>query len=194
VSPTKDQANWHWHTEPSRGGPIVIFDMDGVLCNADARQHYITPPQNDWKGFFEACGEDDTIDETMRLLEVLDRGVRVVLLTGRPLQVQRTTIEWLEHKDLRWDLLIMRDRGDYAISIDFKQQTVRRLKAEGFDIRLAFEDDQRNRTMFQEEGVPCMYIHSGYYEARDALDAQKAKEKAEANAQSTHNARATTAS
>ena len=26
------------------------------------------------------------------------------------------------------------------------------------------EDDRRNVAMFREEGVPCVYIHSGYYD------------------------------
>ena len=30
--------------------------------------------------------------------------------------------------------------------------------------RLAFEDDPRNVHMFHTQGVPCIYIHSGYYE------------------------------
>ena len=38
------------------------------------------------------------------------------------------------------------------------------LRAFGFDLRLAFEDDRRNLEMFHEEGLPCVYIHSGYYE------------------------------
>ena len=33
----------------------------------------------------------------------------------------------------------------------------------GFDVRLAFEDDIRNKEMFEAEGVPCVYLHSGYY-------------------------------
>ena len=34
----------------------------------------------------------------------------------------------------------------------------------GWDVRLAFEDDPRNLAMFRSEGVPCVYIHSGYYD------------------------------
>ena len=31
-------------------------------------------------------------------------------------------------------------------------------------MRLAFEDDRRNYLMFHQEGIPCVYIHSGYYD------------------------------
>jgi hypothetical protein len=99
-----------------------------------------------------------------RLLDVLDSGLRIVLLTARPIRVQPQTLAWLLRYQLRWDLLIMRDYGDYESSRDFKQRTVAELRSFGFDLRLAFEDDRRNYDMFHAEGVPCVYIHSGYYE------------------------------
>lgn len=46
----------------------------------------------------------------------------------------------------------------------FKQQTVGELREFGFDLKLAFEDDRKNADMFHGEGIPCVYIHSGYYE------------------------------
>jgi len=30
-------------------------------------------------------------------------------------------------------------------------------------VRLAFEDDPANHAMYVDEGVDCLYIHSGYY-------------------------------
>ena len=88
----------------------------------------------------------------------------VVLLTARPIRVQPQTLGWLTRYQLRWDLLIMRDFGDYDASREFKRRTVYELRDYGFDLRLAFEDDRRNYDMFHREGVPCVYIHSGYYE------------------------------
>ncbi len=46
----------------------------------------------------------------------------------------------------------------------FKQTVVGELRAHGFDLRLAFEDDPSNHAMYVAAGVPCVYIHSGYYE------------------------------
>ena len=74
------------------------------------------------------------------------------------------TLAWLERYGLRWDLLVMRDRGDYAFVTDFKQGVVEDLRRHGFDLRLALEDDPSNHAMYVAEGVPCVYIHSGYYE------------------------------
>jgi hypothetical protein len=155
--------NWCWHGKAGRRGSAVIFDIDGVLSDAAGRQHFLERGKRDWDAFFEACGDDPVIEEVARLVEVLDPTLIVVLLTGRPLRVRLQTLAWLDHYGLRWDLLVMRDRGTYARAADFKRESVRLLRRRGIDPRLALEDDPSNHAMFVEEGVPCVYIHSGYY-------------------------------
>ena len=59
--------------------------------------------------------------------------------------------------------------GTWAVAVSythlwFKRDTVEELREYGFDLRLAFEDDPNNFAMFHAEGIPCVYIHSGYYE------------------------------
>ena len=146
-------------------GAAVLVDIDGVLSDATGRQHFLEEhSRRNWRAFFDACGDDPLIGEVARLLELLDRDLTVVLLTGRPARVRPQTLAWLERYGVRWDMLIMRNAGDYAAAREFKRQTVGELRAFGFDLRLAFEDDRRNLEMFHEEGLPCVYIHSGYYE------------------------------
>jgi len=161
--PRPTWSNWRWREAPVDGAAIV-FDMDGVLSDAAGRQHYLDRPYRDWEAFFEACGDDELIDEVARLLDVLDHDLRIVLLTARPIRVQAQTLGWLHRYDLRWDLLVMRDYGDYDASREFKRRSVAQLRDHGFDLRLAFEDDRRNVDMFHAAGVPCVYIHSGYYD------------------------------
>ena len=156
--------HWRWREAAVEPGPAVVFDMDGVLSDASGRQHLLERPRRDWEAFFEAAGEDALIDEVARLLDLLDPNLHIVLLTARPISIQRHTLRWLERHGLRWDLLVMREWGDYGASRDFKQDAVRDLRRFGFELRLAFEDDRRNVDMFHREGVPCIYIHSGYYE------------------------------
>jgi phosphoglycolate phosphatase-like HAD superfamily hydrolase len=142
----------------------VVFDLDGVLSDAASRQHFIEGGRRDWDAFFEACGDDPLIDEVARLLELLDPSLRIVLLTGRPVRVQPQTLAWLERYRLRWDLLVMRDFGDYSAARQFKRRSVAELRRYGLELKLAFEDDRRNLEMFRAEGVACVYIHSGYYD------------------------------
>jgi hypothetical protein len=135
-----------------------------VLSDAAGRQHYLERGRRDWDAFFDACGEDPLITEVGRLLELLDPSLAIVLLTGRPISVQPITCAWLERYHLRWDLLIMRDYGDYQAATQFKRRTVQELRDNDISPLLAFEDDRRNVAMFHREGIPCVYIHSGYFE------------------------------
>lgn len=157
-------GNWFWRDGEVDGGPSIVFDMDGVLSDAAGRQHYLDSVFPDWEGFFQACGDDALIEEVVTLLTSLDKDLKVVLLTARPMRVQPQTLAWLERYGLRWDLLIMRDFGDYMASRIFKERSVNELRAFGFELILGFEDDQRNVEMFRSKGVPCVYIHSGYYD------------------------------
>jgi phosphoglycolate phosphatase-like HAD superfamily hydrolase len=157
-------ANWRWRVAPPGPGRAVVFDIDGVLSDAAGRQHFLEWGRRDWDAFFDACGDDPLVAEVARLLELLDSDLCIVLLTGRPLRVQPQTLAWLAHYGLRWDLLVMRDRGDYAQASRFKRGAVSQLRSHGLDLLLAFEDDPRNRDMFHAEGIPCIYIHSGYYD------------------------------
>jgi len=160
------QDRWRWRAGPVPLGRSVVFDLDGVLSDAASRQHFIDGQgrRRDWHAFFEACGDDPLIEEVARLLHLLDPALGIVLLTGRPIRVEPQTLAWLERYSLRWDVLIMRGFGDYAAAREFKRQTVADLRRAGADLVLAFEDDRRNLEMFRAQGVPCVYIHSGYYE------------------------------
>lgn len=156
--------NWNWRSGPVEPGPAVVVDIDGVLSDAASRQHFLESPRRDWRAFFDACGEDPVIEEMRVLLGLLGTDLHVVLLTARPERIHAMTEAWLHRYEIRWDLLIMRGWGDYEVARDFKEATVGELRAYGFALHLAFEDDRRNVAMFRRAGVPCVYFHSGYYD------------------------------
>jgi hypothetical protein len=165
-TPQGEHANWTWRNEADAArpaGPAVVFDIDGVLSDAAGRQHFLESGRRDWASFFAACGDDPVIEEIARLLELLDSSLAVILLTGRPHGVHPQTMAWLDRYGLRWDLLVMRARGDHAQVTAYKRDAVDDLRAHGFDLRLAFEDDPSNHAMYVAAGIPCVYIHSGYY-------------------------------
>jgi hypothetical protein len=156
--------NWTWFVGPIEPAPAVVVDIDGVLSDAAGRQHYLEAPRADWRAFFDACGDDPVIEEVKHLLDLLDPALRVVLLTARPHRISHLTEAWLRHYAIRWDLLVMRSWGDYDWARDFKQASVWELRQFGFELKLAFEDDRRNVAMFRAEGIPTLYVHSGYYD------------------------------
>src|SRR5262249_19593874 len=116
----------HWTLKNESLVPdrAVVVDIDGVLSEAAGRQHYLEAPRQDWRSFFDACGEDPVIEEVKTLLDLLDADLQIVLLTARPHRVHHLTEAWLRRYDIRWDMLITRPWGDYDLSRDFKQSTV----------------------------------------------------------------------
>jgi phosphoglycolate phosphatase-like HAD superfamily hydrolase len=161
-------AHWTWRDrDPRPAGSAVVIDLDGVISDAANRQHHLAPPRRDWQAFFDACGEDDVIDEMRVLLHLLDPTVQVVILTSRPVRVRPATETWLRRHGIRWDVLLMREGDDFEPSLAFKQAAIAGLRAHGFDLALGIEDDRRNVDMLRSEGIPSLYIHSGYYDRRD---------------------------
>ena len=154
---------WTWHHDRVAGA-AVVFDLDGVLSDAAARQHYLKGPKPDWEAFFSASGEDPLVDEVATLLGLLSDELAIVLLTARPARTAGLTVGWLVRHQLRWDLLVMRRDRDYRPARHFKQEATRNLRARGFEVMLCVEDDLRNVEMFRAEGLTALYIHSGYYE------------------------------
>ena len=157
---------WRWRAGPVEPGPCVVFDVDGVLANADHRQEVLFAGggRKNWKAFFAAAGDDALIEEVARLTHLIDPALKVVLLTARPTSNRSITVTWLAQQELRWDLLVMRPDGDFRSSPEAKRGAVDELRQQGFEPQLAFDDDRRNVDMFHDEGIPCIYIHSGYYE------------------------------
>lgn len=161
-SPIPD--NWLWHEDPKDAAPTVVFDIDGVLSDANNRQHFLEASPRNWRAFFDACGDDPLIEETAALLQLLDPSLIIVLLTGRPMRVRDKTVKWLDAFGVRWDLLVMREAGDYTSASEFKRFSVGQLRQLGYELKLAVDDHSGNVAMFREEGLPTVYLHSGYYE------------------------------
>ena len=154
--------SWTWRDGPVVPGRSALIDIDGVISDASHRQDHAE--RRDWTAFFGAAVDDPPIDSLIALLALLDRSVSVVLLTARPGWLREATVDWLLTNGVRWDLLVMRDGESRDASWTFKQREVQKLRAEGFDLVVALEDDLRNVAMLQEEGIYTVYIHSGYYE------------------------------
>jgi hypothetical protein len=158
------RAHWWWREGPTVPGLAVVVDIDGVIADAQGRQYLLEGQRADWEAFFAACGEDPVVVEVRTLLELLDASLGILLVTARPIRTRELTIAWLGEHGLRWDLLVMRPAGEYAPAVLVKQEVVDELRGEGFELALAIEDAPDIRDMYVDAGVPCLYLHSGYYE------------------------------
>ena len=149
------------------GGPLVILDLDGVISDASHRQHYLRGAFKDFRGFFTAATADPPLETGRALAASVDRDHSVAILTARPNYMADDTRAWLAANEIRHDLLILRPkwgRGSRGASADFKRNELNRLRAVGYEVTAAIDDDERIIEMYRSEGVFALYTHSGYYE------------------------------
>ena len=160
-------ANWHVRPDAPSSGPLVVFDLDGVISNASNRQHFLRGARRDYRGFFTAAVHDPPLEVGLALAASVDDDHSVAILTARPSYMAGGTRSWLAANEVRHDLLILRPedgRGSHGPSADYKRHELSRLRAAGYEVAFAIDDDPRIIEMYRDEGVLALYIHSGYYE------------------------------
>lgn len=159
--------NWYFRDGAPAAGPLVILDLDGVISDASHRQHFLRGERQNWRGFFTSAGLDPPYAAGVALAASIDDGHTVAILTARPNYVVEVTRAWLAANEVRHDLLILRPRagrGSGGPSADFKRHELSRLRAAGYEVAMAIDDDERIIGMYRSEGVFTLYVHSGYYE------------------------------
>ena len=164
---TGTPPNWHFRDGAPASGPLVILDLDGVISDASHRQHFLRGARKDFDGFFIAAGLDPPYAAGLALAASIADDHAVAILTARPNSVVDITRGWLADHDVRHDLLILRPergRGLWGPSADFKRHELSRLRAAGYEVAVAIDDDERIIDMYRSEGVFALYVHSGYYE------------------------------
>ena len=145
-------------------GFVLIVDIDGVIADATAHQHYLNGTSQDWENFFEAALNSRVFREGRELVKSLDVSKPIFLMTARPSYLLEKTIHWLNQNKIFWDALLMREENDDRSSPEVKLDLLRDLIECGYKPTLALDDDPRNLLMFWEQKIPSIYVHSGYYE------------------------------
>ena len=146
---------WTWRTEPVPPGRAVLVDIDGVLSDPAHRLHHLERRPRNWEAFFDAAGDDLPVPAGLRFLEVLDHDLVVVLVTGRPARLRDLTVGWLAKHEACWDLLAMRPNDDRSSSANLKRRAVEALRAAGWELLLAVDDDEDTAASYHRAGVPC---------------------------------------
>jgi hypothetical protein len=136
-------------------GRAVLVDIDGVLADNSHRLPCLERRPKDWDGFFRAAGADVPLASGLRLLEVLDPDLTIVLLTGRPARLRDLTVDWLERHGACWDLLGMRPDVDRSPAARLKRRALDALTALGWEVVLAVDDEPVVADAYERAGVPC---------------------------------------
>lgn len=141
-----------------------IFDIDGTLADLSHRLHFIQQDKPDWDAFFAAVEGDTVIEHIAGLARIIygSKPEMVVLfVSGRSDQCRTGTLRWLDRHDLECDGLYMRKVGDHRPDNIIKKESLVRIRADGYEPVMAFDDRDQVVKMWRDSGVPCAQVAPG---------------------------------
>ncbi len=141
---------------------IVIFDLDGTLCDCEHRLHHLSKQKKDWDAFHSACALDSPNTPLVRLLKLLkDTGHTIAICSGRPDTYQDITRAWLAKYAGTDFQLYMRKAGDHRPDTIVKREMLRKI---GKDNVLFVIDDRKSVVdMWRSEGLLCLQCAEGNF-------------------------------
>ena len=150
-----------------------IFDLDGTLANLKHRLKFIESIEEDWNAFYEACDKDEPILNNINLLKTLRSTLgyedRIVILSGRSMQVYNKTVSWLRDFGISIAdgrvLLYMRPEKDHRPDYELKQEWLNNFLTshEKSEIAGVFEDRKQVVDMWRRNGLTCYQVSEGKY-------------------------------
>lgn len=148
-----------------------LFDIDGTVADLTHRLHHIQGDGlKDWDSFFAACGDDAPIPHMCELARVLvgyndDNIGKVLFVSGRSEAVRTETLIWLDKYVLYTpsQFLYMRPAGDHRPDNIVKRELLARIRADGYEPIMAFDDRDQVVAMWREAGIPCAQVAQGAF-------------------------------
>lgn len=135
----------------------ALFDLDGTLCDTSSIEHFVSGPDRDYRAFHAASADCPPRAEVRAALDdARERGLVILLWTGREFLWRDLTLDWLDHHGITHDGLYMRLAADYRPATTVKTELLRDIDSDGFRVVEAWEDDRAIVEMLRETGVPSV--------------------------------------
>ena len=146
----------------------IVFDIDGTLANLSHRLKWVSGEVKDWDRFYQGVGEDEVIVPIAQLFAMyassLPSSSKLICITGRPERTREATLKWFREKiGPEPDAIYMRKDHDFRPDVEVKREWVEKLRKEGHNIILAFEDRDRVVKMYRDLGIQCCQVAEGTY-------------------------------
>jgi phosphoglycolate phosphatase-like HAD superfamily hydrolase len=145
----------------------VIFDVDGTLLDIEHRVPLIRPTNHtkkDWAAFREAAINDKPNSEIIRIAAALRlAGNRIIISTGRMEKEREVTKRSLEVAGLNlYDIpMYMRTNDDCRLDAVVKREMLVKMRVDGYNPVLAFDDRQQVVDMWRSQGIRCCQVAKG---------------------------------
>ena len=155
---------------------LGVLDIDGVLADVRHRVHHVARRPKNWSAFFAAAVDDPPLPEGLAVAAAMvQEGLSVVYLTGRPERCRRDTVGWLARPGLPAGPLHMRRDRDHRPARQTKLEVLRRLSHDG-EVAVVVDDDSAVVELLRANGFQVLHATwmDGGTEGVDTSDAQGA--------------------
>lgn len=142
------------YTEQSEQLPkSIICDLDGTLALMNGR--------NPFDG--SRCDEDLPNPPVVNLVKQYHKlGYRILLLSGRSDAYKPQTIKWLDMHDISYDMLVMRQEGDYRKDSVVKEEFYRENIENKFFVEVVLDDRNQVVDLWRQTlGLACFQVNYG---------------------------------
>jgi phosphoglycolate phosphatase-like HAD superfamily hydrolase len=135
-----------------------IFDIDGTLSDPTHRLHHVQWGKKEWDQFFSKMGDDAVREPIADLCNLCGTLYPVLIVTGRPENYRDETTNWLERHDISCSHLYMRPANDTRPDHIVKKEILDKIRAEGYDPVMVFDDRQSVVDMWRANGLICAQV------------------------------------
>ena len=130
----------------------VVFDLDSTLCDCTHRHHLVACSKPDFLAFHQKCYDDGVVHQVKFALDCyIQKGYKVIILTGRPVRYIEPTINWLMDNMVEYDQLIMKRDSDPQGDVEYKKFALRKLVIDNYNVVAVFEDRKKIVDMLRNE-------------------------------------------
>lgn len=130
-----------------------MVDLDGTLAHMTERGPF------DW----DRVGEDVVDGAVLDLVQMIDQGHVVVLLSGRDSVCRLDTEMWLVENEVPCDELWMRPKGDFRKDSIVKLELFREHVAPRYHVRGVLDDRDQVVEMWRSIGLMCAQVAPGNF-------------------------------
>jgi uncharacterized HAD superfamily protein len=130
------------------------YDMDGSLSRCGHRLHYIATKPRNFDAFEAECHKDpinEPVAETLKALQAA--GYKILIVTARMDGRKQLTVDWLAKHNIPYDALYMRKQDDTRKDDIIKKELLDKIKEDGYDLKMAFDDRKRVKRMLIENDI-----------------------------------------
>ena len=141
---------------------VVIWDLDGTLCDTAWRDHHAK--RRDWDQFHAGIHLDQPFAHMLFLLRaLLCQGAHLLFITARPFRYLEETNLWLAnqlHLAPSQFTVLMRANGDLRRASVVKSELLDKyLESRADDeVLFALEDHAPVVAMWRSRGIPCFHV------------------------------------